>query len=129
MASMPEGPKRTFFEEDQPMRILLACLVLVSAGAIFLDGAVATGQGDKKEVTIKGSICCAKCALAKETTCMTVISEKKDGKDVIYYFAKDGHKKYHDDICGGAQDGTVKGVVTEKDGKKTIEVKELKYDK
>ena len=43
----------------------------------------AQGQ-EKKEVTIKGQIICAKCGLAKETKCMTTIVEKKDGKDVIY---------------------------------------------
>jgi hypothetical protein len=85
--------------------------------------------GDKKEVTIKGNITCAKCELAKETKCMTVIVEKKDGKEIIYYFDKAGHGKFHDDVCGGGMTGTVTGIVTEKDKKKYIEVKKVEYDK
>jgi magnesium-transporting ATPase (P-type) len=85
--------------------------------------------GEKKEVTIKGNITCAKCELKKETKCMTVIVEKKDGKDIIYYFVKASDDKFHEDICSGGMKGSVTGIVTEKDKKKYVEVKELKYDK
>jgi hypothetical protein len=111
------------------MRFAFGVVLVVAAGLTLLSGAQGGGQDKKetKEVTIKGSVCCAKCSLAKETSCMTVIAEKKDGKEVVYYFDKAGHTKWHDDICGAPKDGSVTGVVTEKDGKKTIEVKEVKY--
>jgi hypothetical protein len=104
-----------------PFALLLAVTAIVALWS-GVEG------GEKKEVTIKGNITCAKCELAKEKTCMTVIVEKKDGKDIIYYFDKASHGKFHDDICGGGTPGSVTGIVTEKGGKKTVEVKTLKYD-
>ena len=78
--------------------------------------------------TLKGNITCAKCELKKATKCATVVVVKKDDKETVYYFDKDGHKKYHDDICKGGKKGTVTGTV-KKDGEKMIvTVKELKYD-
>ena len=107
------------------MRPALALLLALGLALTLWTGA--QGQ-EKKEVTIKGQIICAKCGLAKETKCMTTVVEKKDGKDVIYYFDTAGHKKHHATICQEAKDGTVTGIVTEKDGKKTIEVKEVKIN-
>ncbi len=85
--------------------------------------------GDEK--TLKGTITCAKCDLKLEdaTKCQTVIKVSEDGKDVIYYFATDSHKKYHDDTCREAKKGVVKGKVTEKDGKKWVDVTSVEYDK
>jgi ABC-type phosphate/phosphonate transport system substrate-binding protein len=101
------------------------------AVAMFLWCGSQSSAQDKqdKEVTVKGKVTCAKCDLAKETTCMTVVVEKKDGKDVIYYFDTAGNKKYHSDTCSMAKDGSVTGTVADKDGKKTITVKDLKYEK
>jgi uncharacterized protein (DUF2147 family) len=109
------------------MRIVLATVLALGFGLLFWAGADAQDKG--KEVKITGQVICAKCGLAKEKTCMTTVVEKKDGKDIIYYFDKDSHKKWHDDICGGAKDGTVTGTVTEKDGKKTIMVTNVEYKK
>jgi hypothetical protein len=110
------------------MRFGFALLLALGVGLTLWSGAY--GEGDKdKEVTIKGQVICAKCGLSKETKCMTVVLEKKDGKDIIYYFDTDGHKKFHSAICQEAKDGAVTGVVAEKDGKKTITVKDVKYDK
>jgi len=107
------------------MRPALALLLAVGLALTLWTGA--QGQ-EKKEVTIKGQIICAKCGLAKETKCMTTIVEKKDGKDVIYYFDAKSHKDNHAKICQEAKEGQVTGIVTEKDGKKTIEVKEVKFN-
>jgi hypothetical protein len=108
------------------MRFTFALLMAFGVGLTLLSGVY--GEGDK-EVTIKGQVICAKCGLSKETKCMTVVTEKKDGKDIIYYFDTDGHKKFHSGICQEAKDGSVTGTVAEKDGKKTITVKDVKYDK
>jgi hypothetical protein len=112
--------------------------VLPLAVALILAfSAVAKEKKDKaaKEVTLKGTVTCAKCGLKLEDAkkCATVIQvmeKDKDGKEVavVYYFDKDVHGKYHDDICTKAKAGTVKGTVTEKDGKKTVKVSEVKYD-
>ncbi len=109
------------------MKVALALFLAVGLGLVLWTGADGGEKGDK--VTIKGQIICAKCGLAKEKTCMTTVVEKKDGKDVIYYFDKDSHKKFHSDICQEAKDGEVTGTVTEKDGKKTITVTDVKYKK
>src|SRR5215469_15662293 len=83
------------------------------------------------EVTLKGQIMCAKCELKQAKKCMTVIQVKEDGKDVTYWFLDKGNKEeYHEPVCGsGKKDGTVTGVVTEKDGKKWIKPSKVEYAK
>jgi len=109
------------------MRVLLAILFL--AGSFALTGTQAgEKKDDKKEVTLKGKICCAKCELGVATECMTVIVVKKDKKDVTLYFDKPSDKKHHASICGDAKNGSVTGTVSEKDNKKVISVKSLKFD-
>src|SRR3954464_5016184 len=76
---------------------------------------------DKKEVTLKGTILCAKCSLNETPKCTNAIKVKEDGKDVVYYFNDKGAKEsYHKAICQSEKEGTVTGTVSEKDGKKTI---------
>jgi hypothetical protein len=97
---------------------LAMCLVLV----------VGTRADDKKEVELKGTLTCAKCDLKETPSCQTVIKVKgDDGKETVYYFEKAGHKKYHGKVCQEAKDGTVKGTVEEKDGKKWITVTKLEW--
>lgn len=107
------------------MRVLLAIVMLI--GGLALTGAHAGDKKDK-EVTLKGKICCAKCELSVETECMTVIVTKKDKKDVTIYFDKPSDKKHHASICSEAKNGSVTGTVTEKDKKKVVAVKSLKFD-
>ena len=107
----------------------------MALGLVALFAVIVAVQADDKdkEKTLKGTITCAKCDLKLEKKCATVIQEKvkKDGKDVevLYWFDAPSNKKYHSDICQEAKPGSVTGVVTEKDGKKLISVKEVKYDK
>jgi Family of unknown function (DUF6370) len=81
-----------------------------------------------KEVTLKGTITCAKCDLKLETKCATVIKVKEKGKDVVYYFDPAGHKANHKAICTEAKQGTVKGTVSKKGDKMIIKVSSLKFD-
>src|SRR5580704_2322784 len=99
------------------MRFGFALLLALGLGLTLWSSAYGEGDKGDKEVTIKGQIICAKCGLNIEKKCATVMAEKKDGKDVLYYFDKDSNTKYHKDICQEAKDGSVTGVVTEKDGK------------
>src|SRR5437868_4285348 len=99
-----------------------ALLVLLSVAIV---GALVGGvYAADKEVTLKGTILCAKCALKEKgvTKCTTAVQVKENGKDVVYYFDDKGAKEeYHEMVCGGdKKEGTVTGVVTEKDGKKWI---------
>ncbi len=84
-----------------------------------------------KEVTLKGTILCAKCELKETDVCTNAIRVKEDGKDVVYYFKDKGKKeKYHKQICQEPKEGSVTGTVSEKDGKKYITPKKdgVKFD-
>jgi Family of unknown function (DUF6370) len=87
--------------------------------------------GQNKDSTIKGKVTCAKCDLKVpgQTKCATVVVEKKDGKDVIYYFDTDSGQKFHGNICTEPKNGTVTGTVSDMDGKKTISAKDVVFDK
>ena len=101
-----------------PMVFGLVALFLLSVGL--------QAQEDK-EVTLKGTITCAKCDLKLADKCETVIKVEKDGKDVVYYFDSASHKKNHGKICQTPMPGTVKGTVSEKDGKKMIKVTQVTF--
>ncbi|MFN4259657.1 MAG: DUF6370 family protein [Gemmataceae bacterium] len=82
-----------------------------------------------KPVTLTGKITCAKCELGITPTCATVIQVKEEGKDVVYFFDAKSNKQYHKEICVSAKPGSVTGVVSEADGKKTITVSKVKFGK
>lgn len=111
-----------------------ALLVVLGLALAFVTAANAQDKKKKegKEVTLKGSITCAKCDLGKEDKCMTVIvvkdKEKDKGEPVVYYFDTKTHKAQHSQICRKAKEGSVKGTVTEKDGKKIITVTKTNFD-
>ena len=105
---------------------MLVGLALVCALAL-----TATAEEKKaKEVTITGTITCAKCDLKLEKSCQTVIKGKVKGsdKEEVFYFDKDSSKKNHKKICTEPTKGTVTGTVAEKDGKKVVTVKEVKFE-
>jgi hypothetical protein len=100
--------------------------------AFFVCGVLGSeAQAQDKEVTLKGTILCAKCALKDAKTCTTAILVKEGEKEVTYYFKDKGNKEdYHEEVCGGARkEGTVTGTVSEKDGKKWITPKKVDYKK
>jgi hypothetical protein len=108
---------------------MLAALLCV----YFLFGASQeTTAGQKgKEVTLKGTIMCGRCALKETKRCQNVIQVKENDKVVTYYFKDKGvNEEYHEAICGGDRlPGTVTGVVATKDGKKWITPKKVEYTK
>jgi len=104
------------------MALALACALVVSIRA---------AEKADKEVTLKGTITCAKCDLNVEKACTTVIQVKDGDKTVTYYFDDASGKENHKTICKEAKKGSVTGVVSEKDGKKVITVSKdgVKFDK
>ena len=108
------------------MRVLLASMMLLAASALLLSGGVEGGEKKGKEVTVKGSITCAKCDLGKEAKCATVIVDSKD--KTVYYFDPAAHKKNHSTVCTSAADGSVTGTVKTEGEKKIITVKTVKFD-
>ena len=113
--------------------LTLAALICVALLATTDANFAQDKKTDKKEVVLKGLICCLKCELGEGKECVTLIQVKtdkdKDKKGTLYFFDAAAHKKYHDDICTGAAKGTVVGFVTEVDKKKVISVKKLEYAK
>jgi hypothetical protein len=85
---------------------------------------VRAAEKEDKEVTLKGTITCAKCDLKLEGVkdCATVIQVKDGDKTITYFFDADSSKAAMKEICKAAKKGSVKGTVAEKDGKKTITV-------
>ena len=106
--------------------LLAGCVVVLLTASVF-------AQDKGKEVTLKGTILCAKCSLKEKgvTKCTTAIQVKEKGKDVVYLLDDKGAKEeYHEMVCGGdKKEGTVTGVVTEKDGKKWIKPSKVEYTK
>jgi hypothetical protein len=101
-------------------------------GVLAVFGVLAVGaRAADKEVTLTGKILCAKCALKEAKKCQTAIQAKEGDKTVTYYFLDKGNKEeYHEPVCGGgSKEGTVTGVVSEKDGKKYITPKKVEYAK
>jgi hypothetical protein len=84
---------------------------------------------DKKEITVKGDVCCAKCEMKKQDTCNAVILVRAGDKEEIYYFDADSQEKHGQECCKEKKPATITGTVTEKDGKKWIAVTKIEYQK
>lgn len=107
--------------------VLLALLAVC-----FLVAGLQAQEKDGKEVTLKGTFVCPKCELGETDKCANAIKVKEGGKDVVYYFDDKGAKEpYHKEFCKEPKAGSVKGVVSEKDGKKIIKPAKdgVKFDK
>lgn len=107
--------------------------MLFALAGLVLGGWLAAGvrADDKKETTLKGTVLCAKCALKEAKKCVTAIQVKDGEKTVTYYLDDKGSKEeYHEAVCGGEmKEGTVVGVVSEKDGKKWVKPSKVEYAK
>jgi hypothetical protein len=108
------------------MRTALSIALALVALGVLVGGLRAN---DQKEVTLKGTILCAKCAMKEAKKCQTAIQVKEDGKTVTYYFHDKGMKEeYHEPVCGGARkEGAVTGTVHEHDGKQFIKPTKVEY--
>lgn len=105
------------------MKKLLAAIV----ATVFLASFVSSARAD--EQTLKGEALCTKCELHQTDKCSTAIRVKVDGKDVLYYAVNnDVAKKFHKNICQAPAKVTATGTVTEKDGKKMIELTKIEVE-
>ena len=103
---------------------------VVWSAAVML-AAVLAAQEKAKEVTLKGTILCAHCALGEGDQCTTAIQVKEGDKLVTYLLDDKGvGESYHEAVCGGARkEGTVIGTVQEREGKKYIKPTKVEYAK
>jgi hypothetical protein len=106
--------------------IFACCVAVLVAGAATL-----LAQDTGKEVTLKGTILCAQCALKQGDKCQTAIQVKEGDKLVTYYLKDKGEaESYHEPVCGGARkEGTVVGKVQEEGGKKVVAPSKVEYAK
>ena len=106
-------------------------LTAILAVACMLIAGLPAGAQQEKEVTLKGTLLCAKCVLKETKECQSAIRVKEKDKDVVYYFKDKGASEtYHEPICGGdRKEGSVTGLVATKDGKKWITPKKVEFDK
>ena len=74
------------------------------------------------EVKLEGEAVCAKCNLKTASACQAAITVTgADGKkETILADNNDIAKAFHKNICTDTKKVKIEGVVTEKDGKKTI---------
>ena len=115
------------------MRFILASLMMLGMSVVLFSSATAGDkkeekQEEKKEVTLKGKICCAKCELGETKGCETVIVVKEGEKSVTYFFTKATHKEHHDAICAAAKTGTVVGIVTTEGKRKVVDAKKVTFE-
>lgn len=90
------------------------------------DKKAAAAKGD---VTLKGTMMCAKCALKETEKCQNVLKVTEGGKDTNYYLVhNEVAKKNHGPVCGGKVNATVKGAVADDAGKKVLTASEIKYE-
>ena len=74
------------------------------------------------EVKITGEAVCAKCELQETTSCQMAIRVRNAGgkQEIIMVDNNKVSKDFHDEICQKNAKVVASGVITEKDGKKTI---------
>jgi hypothetical protein len=95
---------------------IVSSLVLAMAVGVL-------GHAAAEEVTLNGTIMCAKCVLKKADAkeCQDVLVTKDEaGTATEYYVTKNDVSKSFGHNCTGEVPATVTGEVTEKDGRKWI---------
>ncbi len=103
---------------------MLRFALAVALGFATLPIAGLTSAADEKKAdakTLEGTLTCTKCALGETKTCGHALIVKDGDKKVTYYLSDKGGKEgYHKDCCTADVEAKVTGVVSEKDGKKSI---------
>lgn len=96
----------------------------IVAGLALMIAAGLVGQSvSAEEVTLNGTIMCAKCKLKKDDAkeCQDVLVTKDEtGAATEYYVTKNDVAKSFGHNCSGEVPATITGEVTEKDGRKWI---------
>ncbi len=89
----------------------------------FTSAVVDEKPAPAKEVKLTGTLVCGACKLKQSKGCTNVLQVQEKDKTINYWLADKGNdEKYHEKVCGGDElkGVTVTGVVTEKDGKKSV---------
>ena len=112
-----------------------AFLFLIAGGASSgrADEPAKAGKESKAaagEVTLKGDMVCAKCALHETDKCQNVLKVMDGGKQTLYYLEQNKvAKENHEMVCSGKpKAATVTGKVAESKAKKTLVASTIKYE-
>lgn len=100
----------------------LSSSLMSAALAMFVSSAFAAEEVKDKTMTLEGTATCAKCDLELTEKCETVLQVKEGDKTETYYITGALDKEFHKKICKSAKDAKATGTVSEKDGKKMLEV-------
>jgi hypothetical protein len=96
--------------------LLGTCLVL----ALALGFAPAAFAGEAAEVTLDGSVMCAKCALGKADDCQDVLVVAEGDAKGEYWIAKNDVSKGFGHQCQSEKLARVTGSLSEQDGQRWI---------
>ena len=110
------------------MRAVLATVLAIVVFAAY-SGLVRADDAATKEVTLKGTLECAKCTLHKADKCQNVLSVKEGETETLYYLTdNDLSKGDHSKVCHGPKENvSVTGTVEEKDGKKWLTASKIEF--
>lgn len=112
------------------MKTIITTIMSVALSAFVLSSnAPAAEEVMAKPVTMKGTATCPKCDLGTEKECSTVLQVKEGEKTVTYQLSGKVDKDWHKKICKGPQEVTATGTVSEKDGKKMMDVTAIEMSK
>jgi hypothetical protein len=97
------------------MPMLAACLL-----AAILTSCSTSKPSD--QVTMTGTMVCAKCKLHLTSTCQNVLQVTDNGQTENYFLVQnDVSKSFHNNICmNDGEKATVTGTVEEKDGQEQL---------
>ena len=100
---------------------LLITLLAAFSLSVYADG----------PTKIQGEATCAKCALHLTDSCQAAITVTgADGKKEVILCDKNAvAKDFHSTICKSSANVIAEGIITEKDGKKTIELTKIEEAK
>ena len=133
-------PNRSYehLTTSKPTMKKIALLSIIALASLGLS-VQADDTAKKAELTaaaaaatkVEGQGTCAKCDLKIADKCQNaIIVTGADGKkETILCDANDVSKAFHSKICKGAEKVTAEGVITEKDGKKTLAVTKIELAK
>lgn len=111
--------------KGQNMKKIVSMIAAVAVASVM---SVSAKEGEAK--TLKGEGLCAKCELKETSKCQNAIRVEEKGKKVVYYFAdNEVSKNFHKKVCGGPAKVVAHGKITEKEGKKWIEVDKVEEAK
>ena len=103
-------------------------LVALSVSGLFLMAAATYAADAEKTITGEGQ--CAKCSLKKTEACQNAIVAKEDGKEVIYYIAKNkASDDFHKNVCQKKAEVKAKGTVKEVGGKHELTISSIELVK